>query len=72
MEKPIRLKLKEFKNNLVTLINTSGLPLFVVEPIMKDILQEVQIKMEQEYQQDKMTYENSLAQEQENNKTEAE
>ena len=60
MEKPISLKLKEFRDNAVNLVNTSGLPLFIVEPILKDVLVAVQNKSEQEYQQDKMRYEQSL------------
>ena len=60
MEKPISLKLKDFKNDAVNLINTSGLPLFVIEPILKEVLAAVQSKVEQEYQQDKMKYEQSL------------
>lgn len=60
MEKPISLKLKDFKNDAVNLVNTSGLPLFVVEPILKEVLVAVQTKIEQEYQQDKIRYEQSL------------
>ena len=60
MEKPISLKIKEFKNTAVNLVNTSGLPLIVIEPILKDILGAVQTKLEQEYLQDKAKYEQSL------------
>lgn len=60
MEKPISLKLKDFKNDAVNLVNTSGLPLFVIEPILREVLVAVQNKAEQEYQQDKMRYEQSL------------
>lgn len=60
MEKPISLKLKDFKNDAVNLINTSGLPLFIVEPILREVLVAVQTKVEQEYQQDKINYEQSL------------
>lgn len=60
MEKPISLKIKEFKNDAVNLVNTSGLPLFVIEPILKDILSAVQSKLDQEYLQDKANYEQSL------------
>lgn len=63
MEKPISLKLKEFKNNAVNLINTSGLPLFIVEPILKEILAAVQTKANEEYLQDKAHYENKLVEE---------
>ena len=70
MEKPISIKIKEFKNMAVNLVNTSGLPLIVVEPILKDILVAVQAKLDQEYLQDKMNYENSLKEQ--NNKEEGE
>ena len=60
MEKPISLKIKEFKNDAVNLVNTSGLPLFIIEPILKEVLVAVQNKSEQEYQQDKLRYEQSL------------
>lgn len=61
MEKPISIKIKEFKNMAVNLVNTSGLPLIVVEPILKDILGAVQSKLEQEYLQDKTNYDRFLA-----------
>lgn len=70
MEKPISLKLKEFRDNAVGLINTSGLPLFVIEPILKDILGQVKTKLDQEYLQDKVNYEQSLKEQ--NNKEEGE
>lgn len=61
MEKPISIKIKEFKNMAVNLVNTSGLPLIVVEPILKDILNVIQNKLDQEYLQDKANYEKFLA-----------
>lgn len=60
MEKPISLKIREFKNDAVNLVNTSGLPLFVIEPILREVLVAVQSRTEQEYQQDKIRYEESL------------
>ncbi len=63
MEKPISLKLRDFKNDAVNLVNNSGLPLFIVEPILKEILIAVQTKVEQEYQQDKLRYEQALSSE---------
>ena len=60
MEKPISLKIKDFKNDTVNLVNTSGLPLFIIEPILKEVLVAVQTRSEQEYQQDKLRYEQSL------------
>lgn len=66
MEKPISLRIKEFKNVAVNLVNNSGLPLIVVEPILRDILGAVQTKLDQEYLQDKANYEKSLKEEGEN------
>lgn len=60
MEEPISLKIRRFKNAAVNLINTSGLPLIVVEPVLKDILSVVQTKLEQEYLQDKENYKRFL------------
>lgn len=63
MEKPISLKLRDFKNDAVNLINNSGLPLFIIEPILKDVYSAVQVKVEQEYLRDKTQYEKSLNEE---------
>ena len=60
MEKPFSLKVNDFKNDTVNLVNNSGLPLFVVETILKDLLAAVQTKANQDYLQDKAQYENSL------------
>ena len=62
MEKPISLRVREFKDSVINLVNNSGLALIVVEPILKDIYGAVQTKLEQEYLMDKMTYEKSLQQ----------
>lgn len=70
MEKPISLRKKEFENTVVNLVNTSGLPLIIVEPILKDILGAVQAKLDQDYLQDKLNYEQSLKDE--NSKKEGE
>lgn len=38
MEKPIILKIEDFKRNLSKTINSSGLPIYVIHPILRDIL----------------------------------
>lgn len=35
MDKPLSVKKEEFENGLVQLINNSGLPSYMIEPIMK-------------------------------------
>lgn len=44
------LKQKEFKDGLVMLINNSNLPMCTVRPILVDILNQVSMFEEQEYQ----------------------
>lgn len=60
MEKPTSVRLAEFKANAVDLVNNSGLPCFVMEPVLRDILSAVQTKAEQQYQNEKIAYEESL------------
>lgn len=60
MEKPFSVKVKDLKDDMVSLVNNAGLPLFMVEPIVRDILVAVQTKVEQQYLQDKAAYEQSL------------
>lgn len=50
IKKPIVVARKEFIDDLVKLINESGLPAFVLEPILKDMLAETQMLMEQDYE----------------------
>lgn len=59
MEKPISLKLKELKDNLVNEINESRLPMCILRPIIEDIYNQVVRVEQQEYTQDKNAYENS-------------
>jgi hypothetical protein len=60
MEKPTSIRLNEFKTNAVNLVNESGLPYFVIEPVLRDLLSVIQTKAEQQYQRDKAVYEESL------------
>lgn len=59
MEKPISLKLRELKDNLVKEINESRLPMCILRPIIEDLYNQVVRMEEQEYTQDKTAYENS-------------
>jgi hypothetical protein len=63
MEKPVSIKVQELKEELVDLINDSGLPAFIVEPIVKDIYEQIIQAKNQEYTKDKENYENSLKEE---------
>ena len=65
MTKPANLIIEETKENLVKVINESGLPPFLVEPIIKDLYNQINILKQQELEQSKKQYEDSLKQEKE-------
>jgi hypothetical protein len=41
IEMPVSMRINVLKNGLITLINTSNLPPYIVEPIIKDLHMEV-------------------------------
>lgn len=63
MTKPANLIMEETKENIVKIINESGLPPFLVEPIIKDLYNQVSILKQQELEKNRQEYENSLKQE---------
>ena len=65
MTKPANLIIEETKENLVKVINESGLPPFLLEPVLKDLYNQISILKQQELEQSKKQYEDSLKQEKE-------
>lgn len=65
MNKPANLIIEETKENLVKVINESGLPPFLLEPVLKDLYNQISILKQQELEKSKQEYENSLNQEKE-------
>lgn len=65
MNKPITIVYEDFKQNMINLINTSGLPMFVVEPVLQNCLAEVRTVMQRQYELDKEQYEKSLQEDKE-------
>ena len=63
--KPITLLRNEFIENVIQTCNNSGLPLFVVEDVLKDLIQEIHIAAQQQFADDKQRYEQSLKSEEE-------
>lgn len=59
--KPITVVRQEFIEKMVNEINTCGLPLFVVEPILRDLLNEVSTAVKRQYEVEKAQYEQALA-----------
>ena len=70
--KPITVVRQEFIEKLVADVNNCGLPLFVVEPILKDLLNEVSAAVKQQYETDRAQYEQQLAMQEELNKNKQE
>ena len=60
MNKPANLIIEETKENLVKVINESGLPPFLLEPVLKDLYNQISILKQQELEKSKQEYENSL------------
>lgn len=63
MDKPATLLQREFQKKIVDAINESGLPAFVLVPILEQALAEVQRIEEQQYQEDKKKFESEEARE---------
>lgn len=59
--KPISVVRQEFIERLVHDVNSCELPLFVVEPILEDILSAVKTAAQKQYETEKAQYEEMLA-----------
>lgn len=59
-EKPITVIRQEFIDTISNDINSCGLPLFVVEPILRDIYLEVKSLSQKQYELEKAEYESRI------------
>jgi len=59
VSKPITVLREEFVEALVKLVNGSGLPMFAIESILKEIIAEVHAGAQHQYEMDKKNYEES-------------
>lgn len=55
--KPLTVAREEFVNALVELCNNAQLPFFVIESVLKDVLQEVHAASVKQYEAEKAEYE---------------
>lgn len=55
-EKPITLKVEELKENIAATLNESGLPIFLLDYIIKDLYNEIHILSENQLLKDKQSY----------------
>ena len=65
--KPMSVARQEFIDQLVNDVNNCSLPLFVVEPILQDILNAVKSAAQQQYETEKAQYEQQLQKQNESN-----
>lgn len=56
MQKPITLIREEFAQNMVSVVNRSGLPFFIMEPIVKDLLESIQDGARRQAEADQAAY----------------
>ena len=56
LEKPITLIRQEFIEGLADYINNSGLPLFMLETILKDVYMEIRDMSQKQYEFEKKQY----------------
>ena len=59
--KPITVARQEFAEKLIKEVNECQLPMFIVEPILKDLLDAVKSAAHKQYELDKAQYEQQLA-----------
>lgn len=57
MNKPITLVADDLKKDIVEMINSSKMPMFIVESILKDIMQEVHFLAAKQLEIDRSAYE---------------
>ena len=62
MDKPITIIIQETKYKLVEVLNTSNLPPVILEPIVKDIYNEITMLAKRQYEKDLYEYNNQLSQ----------
>lgn len=65
MNKPADLIVEETRENLSKVINESGLPPFLIEPIIRDIYNQISFLKQKELEKSKKDYEESLKEEKE-------
>ena len=62
MNKPLSIAYRDYKQAIVDITNNSGLPAFLIAPVMRDLFEEVTNASRMEYETQKRQYEEMLAQ----------
>ena len=61
IKKPITVVRQEFMEKMVNEVNTCGLPLWAIEPILEDLLRLVKAESQRQYETERAQYEQALA-----------
>lgn len=56
MEKPSSIRYREFLDNIISAINNSGLPAFVMIPAVQNVLSELQTLSAQQFKEDTIAW----------------
>lgn len=63
ISKPITVAREEFKQDVLKLCENSDLPIFVVEDVLKYLLEQIHIATIEQYKRDKEEYDKAIQQE---------
>lgn len=66
IQKPIMVQIQDFKKDLSNLIQASKLPIFILEPIIKEFAQEANVALQQYTKAQVTEYEKQLSESQNN------
>lgn len=58
--KPTLVARQEFIDNMLRVINESGVPLFIIHPILESLTRDIDNVVKQQYEQEKNQYEAAL------------
>lgn len=61
MEKGINLQIEELKVNLANIINTSNMPVTIIEMVLQGMLAEANILKQRQVSKEKQDYDNAIA-----------
>lgn len=68
MEKGINLQIEELKVNLANIINTSNMPVAIIEMVLQGMLAEANMLKQRQVNKEKQDYDNELAKKDNNKK----
>lgn len=60
IQKPVTVARQDFIDGIVGLINTSGLPAFIITDILKDVQTEMVRQANDQYEKDRAAYEEAI------------